>query len=204
MASASASAPGPTPTATTRSISWRRRTTPPNILDQLFPARLLRYSINRDSGGPGRFRGGCGVVREIEWLGNDAILSNRLDGSAAQPWGVSGGKSGRPGKVMLNPGRKGERLLPPLGDNTKLKKGDVIRMETTGGGGWGHPFDREPARVLADVLGDFISPASAAADYGVVLTADGRAVDETATAARRRDRHPSMMFHRVEYRERMD
>jgi N-methylhydantoinase B len=177
---------------------------PAEYLDQLFPARLLRYSINRDSGGPGRFRGGCGVVREIEWLGSDAILSNRLDGSAAQPWGVSGGKSGRPGKVIFNPGRTDERVLPPLGDNTKVRKGDVIRMETTGGGGWGHPFDREPARVLADVLGDFISPESARDDYGVVLAADGRTVDEPATAARRRERHPSMMFHRVEYRARMD
>ncbi len=175
---------------------------PAEYLDQLFPARLLRYSINRDSGGPGQFRGGCGVVREIEWLGNDAILSNRLDGSVAQPWGVSGGKSGRPGRVTLNPGRPGERALPPLGDNTRLAKGDIIRIETTGGGGWGHPFDREPARVLADVLGDFVSPDSARVDYGVVI--DGRAIDEAATAARRRDRHPAKMFHRVEYRERMD
>jgi N-methylhydantoinase B len=176
---------------------------PAEYLDQLYPARLLRYSIHRDSGGPGRWRGGCGVVREIEWYGDDAILSNRLDGTMSPPWGVAGGQAARPGRVVVNPGKHNERTCPPLADGTKVSKGDVIRIETTGGGGWGHPFDREAERVLADVLGDFISVESARDDYGVALSADGRHVDETETKRLRAKRYPTKMFHRGGYRDRM-
>ena len=176
---------------------------PAEYLDQLYPARLLRYAIHRDSGGPGRWRGGCGVVREIEWLGPDALLANRLDGTIAAPWGVKGGMCGRSGGVTVNPGRPGERRLPPLGDNTLVRRGDVIRIETTGGGGWGHPHDREAERVLADVLGDFVSRTSARDDYGVVLNAAGDAVDAAATAALRGQRPPAGMFHRDVYLDAM-
>ncbi len=176
---------------------------PAEYLDQLYPARLLRYSIHRDSGGPGRWRGGCGVVREIEWYGDDAILANRLDGTMSPPWGVAGGQAARPGRVVVNPGTSNERICPPLADGTKVCKGDVIRIETTGGGGWGHPFDREAERVLADVLGDFISVESARDDYGVALSADGHHVDAEKTAQLRAKRYPTKMFHRGGYRDRM-
>jgi N-methylhydantoinase B len=87
-----------------------------------------------------------------------------------------------------------------LSDGNIVRRGDVIRVETGGGGGWGHPFDREPERVLEDVLSHFVSQASAEADYGVVLSADGRAVDERATIARRANRPPSELFHQNGYR----
>jgi N-methylhydantoinase B len=176
---------------------------PAEYFDQLYPVRLLRYAIHSDSGGPGRWRGGCGVVRELEWLGDEAILANRLDGTATPPWGVNGGQCGRSGRLLLNPGRPGERLLPPLGDGTHLHRGDVIRIETTGGGGWGHPFDREAAQVQADVLGGFVSAERALTDYGVALSADGRRLDEAETARLRSDRFPTKLFHRGEYRDAM-
>ena len=177
---------------------------PAEYLDQLYPARLICYAINRDSAGAGRFRGGCGVVREIEWLGPDAMLANRLTGTETPPWGVKGGKNGGKGRVVLNPGAKDERVLPPIADGTKIRKGDRIRIETGGGGGWGHPFDREPERVLADVLGGFVSPEMARAEYGVALTGDGCAIDTAATAALRSTRTPAKMFHRGTYRDTLD
>jgi N-methylhydantoinase B len=73
---------------------------PAEYLEQLYPARLLTYAIHCDSGGPGRWRGGCGVIREIEWLGDDAIIANRLDGTTNPPWGVAGGQCGRPGRLV--------------------------------------------------------------------------------------------------------
>ncbi len=79
-----------------------------------------------------------------------------------------------------------------------------IRIETGGGGGWGHPFDREPERVLADVRAGFVTPARAAEDYGVVLGADGRAIDRAATDRRRAQRAPAKMFHRKEYADKLD
>jgi N-methylhydantoinase B len=176
---------------------------PAEYLDQLYPLRLLRYEIHRDSGGPGRWRGGCGVIREIEWLGEDAILANRLDGTMNPPWGVAGGQCGRSGRLILNPGRPGERLIRPLGDGTPLTRGDVIRIETTGGGGWGHPFDREVERVQADVLGGTVSPERARSDYGVALAEEGRVIDVAATERLRGKRFPTKLFHRGEYRDAM-
>ena len=78
-----------------------------------------------------------------------------------------------------------------------------VRIETTGGGGWGHPFDREVERVQADVRGGFVSAAQAREDYGVALSADGRTLDVAETARRRRRRFPTKLFHRGEYRDTM-
>lgn len=179
--------------------------TPAEFMDQVYPARLVRYAMNTDSGGPGRWRGGTGVVREIMWLGEDASLAIRLDGMLNPPWGVTGGQSGRPGRCTINPGTPDEREVPgPLSDGTIVKRGDVVRVETGGGGGWGHPFDRDPARVLEDVLGGYVSVAGARDDYGVVIDPATRAIDEVATAARRRDHRPAAkLFHRREYRDAM-
>jgi N-methylhydantoinase B len=165
--------------------------------------RLIRYALRCDSGGPGRWRGGCGVVREIEWLGPDAMLANRLDGAVDPPWGVAGGKCGGKGRMTVNPGRADERVRPPIGDGTPVKRGDVIRIETAGGGGHGHPYDREPERVQSDVLGGFVSLEAARAEYGVALLEGGRTIDRAQTERLRRERFPTKLFHRGEYRDAM-
>lgn len=179
--------------------------TPAEFMDQVYPARLVRYAMHCDSGGPGQWRGGCGVVREIEWLGEDATLAVRLDGMLNPPWGVAGGQSGRPGRATINPGRPDERVLDgPLTDGTIVRRGDVVRIETGGGGGWGHPFDRDVAHVLDDVLGGYVSVAGARDDYGVVIDPATQAIDTAATAALRRDHRPTAkLFHRREYRDAM-
>lgn len=174
---------------------------PAEFLDLSYPVRLLRYSINPDSGGPGHYRGGCGVIREIEVLAEEAMLSIRIDSVANPPWGVAGGQNGRGGRCIINPGRADERELEPLSDGTILKRGDIMCIETGGGGGWGHPFDREAALVLADVRGGFITAKSARDDYGVVLSDDGCAVEEAATAALRRQRFDTKLFHRKTYHD---
>ncbi len=134
---------------------------PAEFLDLSYPVRLLRYGINPDSGGPGRWRGGCGVVREIEVLAEEAMLSIRIDSVDNPPWGVAGGQSGRGGRCVINPGRGDERVIVPMSDGTILRRGDVLRIETGGGGGHGHPFDREPEQVRRDVRGGFVSRESA-------------------------------------------
>ena len=177
---------------------------PIEFLESDMPVRIRTYAIRRDSGGPGRWRGGCGVVREMEVLVDGATLNTRMDNVANPPWGVKGGQSGRPGRFILNPGTPEEQELPRLARGIPTKKGDIVRLESTGGGGWGHPHDREPWRVRQDVRGGFVSVEAARADYGVVLK-DGRdrEVDEAATAALRADR-PKVdgLFHRHgEYRD---
>ena len=177
---------------------------PAEMLELDYPVRVRSYGVNKDSGGPGRWRGGAGVVREIEVLADQATFALRIDGVAMPAWGVKGGMNGGAGRVVANPGTPDERELNPFSDGNVLKRGEVLRLET-GGGGWGHPFDREPEQVLADVLNGYVSVEAAARDYGVVLSADGRSVEEAATEARRADRPPvNGLFHRHGYRDSLE
>jgi N-methylhydantoinase B len=172
---------------------------PAEFLELAFPMRLRRYALHPDSGGPGRFRGGCGVIREIELLADEAVIAIRQDNVLFPPAGVNGGHAGRPGRCVVNPGRADERLLAPMSDGNLLRKGDVVRLTTSGGGGWGDPLDRPAERVRRDVAGGFVSPEAAREDYGVVLDARG-AVDAAATEALRASRRgPVRMFHRNGY-----
>ncbi|MGE0698673.1 MAG: hydantoinase B/oxoprolinase family protein [Hyphomicrobiaceae bacterium] len=177
---------------------------PSEFLDSVFPVRVVAYAINPDTGGSGRWRGGCGLVREIEVLAEEAMVSMRIDSVDNPPWGVAGGMSARSGRCVVNPGRPDERVLKPLSDGNIVRRGDVVRIETGGGGGFGHPFDREPERVLEDVACGFVGRESAQRDYGVVLAADRLEIDTVATARRRADRPEAKLFHRHGYCEVLD
>ena len=108
--------------------------TPIEALESAYPVRVRRYSLRRGSGGEGKFRGGEGIVREIEFLTEvrGSILSDRRKFG---PYGLAGGKPGRPGKNQLTvQGRK--RMLPGKAAFT-APQGSVLKIETPGGGGWG-------------------------------------------------------------------
>ena len=175
---------------------------PAEFMDATFPVRVLQYNLNPDSGGPGRWRGGCGVIRDVQLLAPEAILSNRAGGPDFPPWGIKGGHNGGISRYVVNPGTPQERVLPSLADGTVLKAGDILRIETGGGGGWGHPHDREAERVRADVLAGLVTPAKAEADYGVVLRGAAQEIDEDATR-RLRDapRTGTALLHRFGYVE---
>jgi N-methylhydantoinase B len=166
---------------------------PVEFMELAYPVRLRSYGMHRDSGGAGRFRGGCGVVREYEVMCETAQVAVRIDSVVNPPWGVAGGLAGGSGRAVVNPGTANERVLPPLSDGAVLRRGDVLRLETGGGGGWGHPFDRPVELVLADVLGGFITTEAAARDYGVVVG------DDAATTVRRATRTATKLFHRRGY-----
>jgi N-methylhydantoinase B len=170
---------------------------PVEFLELSYPVRLRTYGIVRDSGGAGRWRGGCGIVREYEILADEAVLAVRIDSVKNPPWGIDGGMSGGVGSVLLDPGTAAERALAPLSDGNRLKRGDILRIETGGGGGRGHPFDRPAEAVLADVLGGFVSAEAARRFYGVAV-ADGR-LDAAATAELRSRRTAVKAFHRHDY-----
>jgi N-methylhydantoinase B len=178
---------------------------PAEYMEMRFPVHMEQYAIHRDSGGPGRYRGGCGVVREVTFLADEGVLGSRMDNVKFPSWGVNGGQAGRPGRVIINPGRPDEREVKPLSDGNRLQHGDVLRVYTSGGGGWGHPFDREPEQVQRDVRGGFVSPGSAFEDYGVVLEPDTLAIDNDATRRRRVEARPAgRMFHRGGYADRLE
>lgn len=170
---------------------------PVEFLELGYPVRLLRYGVVPDSGGPGRYRGGCGIVREYEILAEDAVLAVRIDSVKNPPWGIDGGMGGGVGRATVNPGTERERVLAPLSDGNRLVRGDILRMETGGGGGHGHPFDRPAERVLEDVLGGYVGVDAARDNYGVVIADDE--IDRQATTALRNKRPATRRFHRQEY-----
>jgi N-methylhydantoinase B len=170
---------------------------PVEFLEVGYPVRVRRYGIVQDSGGAGRHRGGCGIVREYEILAEEAVLAVRIDSVDNPPWGIAGGMSGGSGSVLLNPGTKDERRIAPLSDGTRVRRGDILRIATGGGGGYGHPYDRPVEAVLEDVRGGFVSVEAARRLYGVVIRDES--VDVTATDAARADRPESRAFHRKEY-----
>jgi N-methylhydantoinase B len=139
------------------------------------------------------------VVREIELTADEAVIAVRQDNILFPPAGVNGGHAGRPGRCVVNPGRADERVLAPMSDGNVIRKGDVVRLSTSGGGGWGDPLDRPAERVRRDVAAGVVSPDSAREDYGVVVDAQGR-VDAAATERlRAAKRGPVRMFHRDGY-----
>lgn len=170
---------------------------PVEFLEVGYPVRLRTYGVVRDSGGAGTFRGGCGIVREYEVMAEDAVLAVRIDSVRNPPWGIDGGMSGGTGRAIVNPGGERERILAPLSDGNKLVKGDILRIETGGGGGYGHPFNRPVVHVLEDVLGGYVSREAAERLYGVVIS--GKAIDIDATTTARALRPATRRFHRQEY-----
>ncbi len=154
---------------------------PVEYVERDFPLRVERYAVRPDSGGPGHHRGGTGAVRDVRVLCERAELATRMENTLVAPYGVAGGRAGRTGRVLLNPGTAGERELPPLGDGITVARGDLLRFETCGGGGWGDPLTRDPERVREDVARGFVTPRGAREDYGVVVGALTLDIDKTAT-----------------------
>ena len=106
-------------------------------LERAYPMRVLRYRLREGSGGAGRFRGGEGIERDLQVL-EDCTISLITERRVSQPWGLQGGGPGAVGENWLLPGGF-ERLAKRLPDKCsfRLKAGDVVRMRTPGGGGWG-------------------------------------------------------------------
>ena len=109
---------------------------------------------------------------------------------------------GGAGRIVVNPHLRNKRDLNPLSDGNNLIKGDILRIETGGGGGHGHPFDRPSDAVLTDVLGGYVSLEAAAQLYGVVI--EGRAINENETTCLRTTRPNVKAFHRKEYLDVLD
>jgi N-methylhydantoinase B len=158
---------------------------PIEAVEQLYPVRIERTSLREDSGGPGRWRGGLGLTREVRIQASGTQLSVLAEKAVLPPFGVCGGAAGATNRfwVRRNNHPVQPSRLPGKVSGFPLERGDVLLMESSGGGGFGDPLERDPARVAADVSEGYVTPAAAHATYGVVLH-DG-APDPAATAARR-------------------
>jgi len=157
--------------------------TPVEAIENEVPVLIRDYAVIPDSAGPGRFRGGLAFRLDFQVFHPDTILTARgMERFRFQPFGIEGGTAGTSGDCWLNPGTPGERRLGKI-DMVSLQAGDVVSVRTPGGGGWGDPFERDPAAVLADVRNGVVGVAAARARYGVAIAGD--AVDPEATRALR-------------------
>lgn len=118
------------------------RLTDPEVLEERYPVRLRRFAVRRGSGGPGRRRGGDGIVREFEFLSGLrlSLLTGRRE---TAPYGLSRGGPGKPGRNLLRPARSRRWRRLPWAAETDVRRGDVLRIETPGGGGFGRPSKRK-------------------------------------------------------------
>jgi N-methylhydantoinase B len=155
-----------------------------------YPLRYESYELWTDSGGPGAYRGGLGIRKEIHAL-SGGELNVRADRITYPPPGVLGGLPGKGGGYILNEGTPSERRLPSKETNVPVRAGDRITVYSSGGGGFGPPAARDPERVRRDVRVGRVSAESARRDYGVVLDPDTLEVDRPATEEARGTPSPS-------------
>ncbi|MCH8167911.1 MAG: hydantoinase B/oxoprolinase family protein [Proteobacteria bacterium] len=143
-------------------------TIPPlEILEAAYPVKFTEWALRPDSGGPGRHRGGLGAVYEIELLEAEATAFLFGDRGKFAPRGVVGG--GEAAMTRFTFPKDGAPTSPPLAAkivDVRLKRGDRVRLETPGGGGYGDPADRERKAIRRDLELGFISLEAARRDYG--------------------------------------
>jgi len=138
---ASARCDGPSATHSHMTNSWN---TPTEVLEETYPVRVNRYAIRHNSGGAGRHRGGDGIVRELEFLASveAGLLTDRR---AISPYGLNGGHDGSTGRNTLR--RKNFVKVLPAKCSFAAHAGDILRIETPGGGGWGNPSKKQNNRA---------------------------------------------------------
>ncbi|MBW8269216.1 hydantoinase B/oxoprolinase family protein [Caldovatus aquaticus] len=122
---------------------------PVEMIESQMPLSIPRYGLVPDSGGAGRFRGGLGLVREWRVESPSCLFTANMDRFRFPPYGLAGGRPGRRGRLLLI--RDGEATpIPPKSDGVLLRRGDVVRLETSGGGGFGDPAERDPEAAARD------------------------------------------------------
>lgn len=167
-------------------VTGLQSNTPVEVLETEYPIEVVQYGFVADSGGPGRWRGGLGLIREYRYLAERGTLQIRADRVRFAPYGLFGGEPGGKSANFLDPHGANQRLEAKV-KHRPIKRGDVIRHIMAGGGGFGWPFEREVARVVRDVRDGKVSVEAARQRYGVVLDPRTYAVDEKETTRLREE-----------------
>jgi N-methylhydantoinase B len=150
-------------------IGANQSNVPIEMIEQTYPIRIERYEFVTDSGGAGRMRGGMALRRDYRVLADRALLNVRSDKRAFPPHGLDGGADGRPSmNKVVN--ATSTRVLPALfAEPMPVERGDVFNHVMSSGGGYGPSRERDPERVLQDVMLGKVSLEGASRDYGVAI-----------------------------------
>ena len=182
------------------------RNLPAEFSETRYPIRIERLGLNRDSGGVGYRRGGLGYDKRVRVLEESTLLSN-ADRAMLNTYGVNGGGPGAPYAISVEDPAGEVREVAGMADGIEVEAGSVVRIVTTGGGGWGDALRREPALVCRDVESGLVSAQAARERYGVVVACEDGAwrIDGAATRNLRAEmaarRGPLPLFDRGPYFE---
>ncbi len=161
---------------------------PVEVCETRYPILVEQFTFNTGQpAGSGRFRGGFGLVRDYRILCERADLTATFGRFKFPPWGAGGGGDGSPNAVEVIP-KGAEEAVLRRGKLARypLRQGDLARLITGAGGGYGNPLERDPARVLQDVHDEYLSIDQARQIYGVILQSSPLAVDQLATRSHRK------------------
>lgn len=156
------------------------RITPVEVYERKYPLLFEQWSLRPDSGGPGKFRGGCGSIKKFLITRGTARLSAIGDREKFPPWGLCGGEGAVSQGMILNKGTENEVDLTLKCSNYYIKAGDVITLSVSGGGGYGDPLLRDYWRCEDDYLQGYESKEHLRDHYGVIIDENGK-VDEAAS-----------------------
>ncbi len=163
--------------------SFNLENIPVEVNESNYPILIERLELIPDSCGAGKFRGSCGLRKDIRFLGERGSLSNLSDRHRFAAPGLLGGGPGAPGRIVLNPDTTDEQVMHSKAIYP-LAHGDLVSLRVSGSGGYGDPLERDPALVARDVMLGYVSAEQARERYGVILDA-ADVVDVEATVARR-------------------
>lgn len=132
-----------------------------------FPYMVERYELVTDSGGPGKYRGGLSMSKDIRVLGHDSEFTIKADRQKVPPYGLFGGKPGLPGLITIYPDTDEARTVDSKKSGNLLKANGVLRCQMPGAGGYGNPLERSRELLIKDLEEGYVSPESAMRDYGM-------------------------------------
>lgn len=144
---------------------------PVEVQEMLYGLHINSISFRTDSAGAGQYRGGPGLDKEYT-IHHPVKLTLTFERNGCPPWGVMAGKEGQPNYVEIQRSDESEPTIYLKASDIPLNNGDRVLIHSGGGGGYGHPFNRDPVAVALDVKRGVVSEAAAREDYGVILNAD--------------------------------
>ncbi len=163
----------------------RAENTPVEVVETVTPLLIEDLSLIQDSCGPGKYRGGCGIKMDVKIISEKPVtVVNICDRMEYPAQGLFGGLAGSKSAIILNPGKEEKKLHPKR--IVTVENGNIIRFMLPGGGGYGKPSERDPEKVLEDVVNGIVSLKAAREIYKVVIDPKTMKIDYKATEKLRR------------------
>jgi len=136
---------------------------PVEVMESRFPLLIWKYGLLPDSGGAGRWRGGLAIEREYETL-SDSLLSLWFERTRTPGLGILGGSTGSTPRVLINPGSESERSVLKV-SSLPVSSHTIVNIRTGGGGGYGNPAERDPAKIEEDLADGYVTLKAVKSDY---------------------------------------